>query len=63
MTQEENFLALMSNFGLKPSKMVDGVETTYTLESGDHKVGGYGGFMVMFYFSKDGSFNNVNIWE
>ena len=62
-THLENFKEMLVSIGYTPELVVEGNKTMITLSSNRDKVHGYMGFVAHFEFKKDGSLDNVGIYE
>ena len=62
-THLDNFIEMLVSIGYTPELVVEGNKTMITLSSNRDKVHGYMGFVAHFEFKKDGSLDNVGIYE
>lgn len=57
------FRDMIDRFGLKPTVEESDKHTMFTFMEGDEKVTGYTWFHTVFFFNKDGSFEDMGAWE
>lgn len=65
-THEERFRALLAEWDIEPCtdpSEVDQDEHRVSLAARYGNVRGYGGFLAVFNFNEDGSFEDMGVWE